>query len=370
MRNLQYSFIIFAILCMTSCQSQKSDVDNGTIMIDWDNTPLGNFDIKDVEYVPLETTEASLLSSISKIIFRNNCFYVLDKKSGGVYVFDRKGTFLSSIVKPGEGPEEYIELMDMDVDKEGNVYIADNVRMKILKFRTPEWELDKIFNVGRHYWEFCCLDDDCFLLKDVFGKEGTDMKLAHYNGNTHKVIPLIEKAFASVNEQDVMKCSNFNLYRSGSQLYYYERFTPNVYSISCVGELNKAYTIVSGNYISEGDLKGLEKNPMKFLKERKFVKDIIDLYENKEYFVCMPFVMPSGTFLFVPKNNVSEAKKIDLTQKPEFMGASPIEGVVDNRFFAILNTPNEIALESDERLSDRGEDANPVLMLFSLNVQN
>ena len=76
------------------------------------------------------------------------------------------------------------------------------------------------------------------------------------------------------------------------------------------------------------------------------------------------------TFLFVPKNNVSEAKKIDLTQKPEFMGASPIEGVVDNRFFAILNTPNEIALESDERLSDRGEDANPVLMLFSLNVQN
>lgn len=367
---LRYLFSTFILFCIASCQSQNSYVDNNSIVIDWDNTPLGEYDIKNIEYVPLQTTNASLLSGISKVLFINDCFYILDKMSGGVYIFDRKGNFLSSIVKPGEGPEEYIELMDMDVDKVGNVYIADNARMKILKFRSPNWELDRTFDVNRHFWEFCCLDEECFLLKDIFGEKGEDVKLAHYDGRENKIISLIDKAFSSINEQDVMKCSLFNLYHSGNQIYYYERFTPNVYSITSMGELKKVYTIASADYISEDRLKGFEKNPMKFLKERKYIKDIICLYENKKYFVCMPFIMPSGTFLIVSKEDASMNMKIDLTQKSEFLGASPIEGVVDDRFFSVLNVPNERALELDNRLKDIGTDANPVLMLFTLDLKS
>ena len=126
MRKFNFLFVSFVLLCMVACQSQKSEVGDSSIHIDWDNTSLGDFDIENVEYIPLETTDNSLLGSVSKILFRNNRIYVLDKMSGGVYVFDKTGKFLSSIIKPGEGPDEYVELMDMDVDKEGNVYIADN----------------------------------------------------------------------------------------------------------------------------------------------------------------------------------------------------------------------------------------------------
>lgn len=370
MKNLIVLLFPFILLCMVACQSQQSKIDDSSIQIDWDNTPISDFEVENVEYIPLETTDNSLLGSVGKVLFRNNCFYVLDKMSGGVYVFDRMGKFLSSIVKPGEGPDEYVELMDMDVDREGNVYIADNARMVVQKYRFPEWKLDETFDVGRHYWEFCCLDEDCFLLKDVFGKDGMDMKLAHFDGKSRNVTSLVDKAFSSVNELDVMKCSKFNLYRSGEQLYYYERFTPNIYMISDKGELARAYTIVSSNYIPEEDLKGLQREPMKFLKEKKYIKDVIGLFESEEYFICKPFIAPSGICLIVSKDDVSDARRIDLSQKPEFLGASLIEGVVEGRLFSLLNTPNEKALENDFRLKDMGEDANPVLMLFSLKVSS
>ena len=370
MRKFNFLFVSFVLLCMVACQSQKSEVGDSSIHIDWDNTSLGDFDIENVEYIPLETTDNSLLGSVSKILFRNNRIYVLDKMSGGVYVFDKTGKFLSSIIKPGEGPDEYVELMDMDVDKEGNVYIADNARMVIKKYRFPEWKHDETFDVGKHYWEFCHLDEDCFLLKDIFGKEGMDMKLAHFDGKNHKVTPLFEKAFSSVNEIDVMKCSKFNFYRSGEQLYYYERFTPNIYSVSGEGKLTKVYTIESLNYISEEDLKGLQREPMKFLKERKYIKDVIGLFESQEYFICIPFIAPSGVCLVVPKNDASAAKRIDLSQKPEFLGASLVEGVMEGKFFSVLNIPNDMALENDDRLEGIREDANPVLMLFSIKVKS
>ena len=370
MRKFKFLFIPIVLLCMVSCQSQKSKIGDSSIQIDWDNTSLGDFDVENIEYIPLETTDNSLLGSVNKVLFRNNCFYVMDKMSGGVYVFDRRGKFLSSIVKPGEGPEEYIELMDMDVDKEGNVYIADNARMVIKKYNFQDWKHDKTFDVGKHYWEFCYLDENSFLLKDILGKEGMDMKLAHFDGKNHNVTPIFDKTFSTVNEIDVMKCSKFNFYRSGDLLYYYERFTPNIYSVSGEGKLKKIYTISSSNYIPEGDLKGLQREPMKFLKERKYIKDVIGLFENEEYFICTPFISPSGICLIVPKNDKSDAMRIDLSQRPEFLGASLIEGVMEDKFFSVLNRPNDIALEKDNRLEEIREDANPILMLFSIKVKH
>ena len=72
----------------------------------------------------------------------------------------------------------------------------------------------------------------------------------------------------------------------------------------------------------------------------------------------------------MPKNDASAAKRIDLSQKPEFLGASLVEGVMEGKFFSVLNIPNDMALENDDRLEGIGEDANPVLMLFSIKVKS
>lgn len=363
-------FFTISILCtcLISCnQTNNKQVENNRI--DFDNVSSGEFEIKDIEYIPLETKESCLLGNIHKIIYKNDKFYILDRdQNKGVCIFDKNGRFLSSISKQGEGPGEYIEIMDMDTDNEGNVYIADNAKMDIIKYKQANSDDYEVIHVGEHFMEFCYLDKQSFLLRDVFGSEGQKMKVARFNPAQNSVTPILDSKFKSINEMDIMKCSKHYLYRSGEQIYYNERFTPAIYSISPDGELVEQYTIASERYISENGLKGLEKNPVKFIQETEHIKDIICLYENDTYLVCMPFITPSAIYLLVPKDNSLKTRKINLMDKKEFQGASQIEGVAKNKFFVLMNYSEAQAelLKNNDKLKSWNEESNPVLVLFSI----
>lgn len=367
MNKLFFTISILCI-CLISCdQTNNKQIESN--IIKFDNVGNSEFEIKDIEYIPLETKEYCLLGDINKIIYKNDKFYILDRdQNKGVYIFDKDGRFRSSINKLGEGPGEYIEIMDMDIDNENNVYIADNAKMDIIKYKQADPDNYETIHIGEHFMEFCYLDKQSFILRDVFGPEGQKMKLACFNHTKHSVTPIIESKYKNINEMDIMRCSKYYLYRSGEKIYYNERFTPAIYSISSDGELIDQYTISSEHYISEDGLKKLEKNPVKFIQETDHIKDIISLYENDTYFVCMPFITPSATYLLIPKDEQLKAKKIDLMNKTEFQGTSQIEGVAKNKFFVLMNYSESLAelQKENDKLKSWNEESNPVLVLFSI----
>ena len=88
-----------------------------------------------VDIVPLEFTEHSMISSIKDVRVSDNNIFVHDIKSGKIFRFDRKGYFINSIGKVGQGPGEYIHLFYMDIvlDKE-EIYLYTNVGMMIYNF--------------------------------------------------------------------------------------------------------------------------------------------------------------------------------------------------------------------------------------------
>ena len=318
MRKIIYIYLI-PYLLLLSCQN--TTYQEQVQCIDYDNLSNGDFIIKEIEYVPLETTDQSLLGSIKKVLFKNNKFYILDtSENNGVYIFDRKGRFLSAINKQGEAPDEYIELMDMDVDNEGNVYIADNARMNLLKYNPSNSELQEIIHTGLHFFEFACLDSHSFLLRDVFDPKEAKAKLAYYDATSKKLEPILKSQTSAINEMSIMKCSKHYLYRSGNQIYYNERFTPEIYSLSTEGKLTSAYSIHSDSYIQEDELKGMENKPLKFIQETTHIKDITCLYENETYFICAPFIVPSSKYVLIPKEFI-------------FLAPSTINGSVVKQYF-------------------------------------
>lgn len=366
MRKIIYIYLI-PYLLLLSCQN--TTYQEQVQCIDYDNLSNGDFIIKDIEYVPLETTDQSLLGSIKKVLFKNNKFYILDtSENNGVYIFDRKGRFLSAINKQGEAPDEYIELMDMDVDNEGNVYIADNARMNLLKYNPSNSELQEIIHTGIHFFEFACLDSHSFLLRDVFDPKEAKAKLANYDATSKKLEPILKSQASAINEMSIMKCSKHYLYRSGNQIYYNERFTPEIYSLSTEGKLTSAYSIHSDSYIQEDELKGMENKPLKFIQETTHIKDITCLYENETYFICAPFIVPSSKYVLIPKESPQQTKIINLTDKKEFIGTSQIEGVAEDKFITILTPANasEEILSKEPLLKSLEDDSNPVLVLFSI----
>lgn len=246
-----------------------------------------------------------------------------------------------------------------------NIYIADNARMEIIKYIQADPYTYETIHIGEHFMEFACLNEQSFILSNVFGPKGQKAKLAYFNRETESITPLLSPQYQSVNELDIVRCSQHYLYRSNDQILYNERFTPNVYSIDNTGKLIHLYSINSQHYIPEQKLKGLEKDPVKFMQETTYIKDIICLYENNDYFICMPFIRPSATYLRISKKNPQIAKKLDLRNQDILQEFSLIRGVVENRFLVTMNYSEEQAMKLKDKLPTWNEESNPILVLFT-----
>jgi hypothetical protein len=60
--------------------------------------------------------------------------YILDQGNKRIMVYDRRMRFVRQIGRVGQGPGEFIEPTDFDIDLEGNIYVADLVNSRISIF--------------------------------------------------------------------------------------------------------------------------------------------------------------------------------------------------------------------------------------------
>ena len=100
---------------------------------------LGNFYdsiINKIDFIPLETTNESLIGHISKIIMMDSLILISDNyKTNQLLLFDNQGQFIRKISNRGRGGEEYLDLADIAVDKLNKIiYILDGDQGKLLLF--------------------------------------------------------------------------------------------------------------------------------------------------------------------------------------------------------------------------------------------
>ena len=90
---------------------------------------------KSVDIVPLEFSKQSMISSIEDVKVSDKYIFVHDIKSFKIFRFDKRGKFINSIGKIGQGPGEYAYLFYMDVFLEREeLYLYTNVGMMIYDF--------------------------------------------------------------------------------------------------------------------------------------------------------------------------------------------------------------------------------------------
>jgi hypothetical protein len=77
---------------------------------------------KEMEYIPLETTQSSLISKINQIFFSDSYIFISDFHK--LFQFDRNGKFIRQVGANGRGPGEYINVSGFCIDKKKEkVYI-------------------------------------------------------------------------------------------------------------------------------------------------------------------------------------------------------------------------------------------------------
>ena len=100
-------------------------------------------EIADIRYVPLETTEKSLISSVTNVAMRDNRIIIYDYEEKKVFIFDGEGRYLRRVSAFGAGPREYLNPHHCAVD-------FDNELIYIFDFGWPRSTL-KVFDFDG-YW--------------------------------------------------------------------------------------------------------------------------------------------------------------------------------------------------------------------------
>lgn len=363
-------------LLLISCQPSSRPDSTNTMNFQLDTIQTSSINpICEVRYVPLELTDNSLIGSIDKILFRNNHFYIFDKSANiGVSIFDENGKFIKALNRTGEGPGEYIFPIDFDVDAEGNIYIADNARQKIIKYDANDFRQYEEIDLECYFMEFAVIDKEYIVLSERYDQGKIQDKLAVYSRKDKKIQSLLKPALTEMDELRIPRHSSHYLYRSGDKVYFYQRFTPEIYIVN--GEdISLMINLLSDKYFKEEELKALESDSRAFMLDMKHIKDVNAFYETADGYFCSLSIFPLPQFFQISKtgNNISS---LNLTEEDRLLGKLTINGVANDYLVCSASYSEEIAnaaLKTD-RLDDEAKqmfakwsgDSNPILILFNL----
>ena len=128
LKNLLIISVLSGLLSFYNCSSDE-ELKVTSLSIETNNIKqVGKisdlFSISSI--IPLETNNKSLINRIDKIKVSKSNIFTFDRRSRKLLLFDIKGTFIRQVGELGEGPGEYIELMDFEIDPNNEiVYLLD-----------------------------------------------------------------------------------------------------------------------------------------------------------------------------------------------------------------------------------------------------
>lgn len=250
----QLFFFVFCYL-LASCGSKVSDNGN-TLNIDGAEKKAPS--ISEIKAVALETNDSVVVGSINKMLVRNDRIYLYDRNNGQFFIFTSEGKHISTINKRGTGPQEYIMPIDMDVDNNGNIYIADAGSRNIIVYDNHGLFIKRI-DVGRMFTGIGVVDENNIWLANVSENSNINIKLAYYNV-LKKKLNVVSKSRID-NELAIPMVAASPFFRSGEKLMFYDRFTPYCYALGNNGLTCDTIEIVSERIPQTKDIEEWVKKP-------------------------------------------------------------------------------------------------------------
>ena len=158
--------LVLIVLLLTGCNTQPQKPIDSTLPIldltkEYPKMELDINKIAEAEYIPLETTDESLIAMGPYLNISDK--YIITYDLGGpVFIFDRKGKHIRTLYGCGHGPKEYrhsILAFTADFQDE-EYYIYDWTRIQVYDF-FGKWQrslkvpkgiyYDELFNYNRQY---------------------------------------------------------------------------------------------------------------------------------------------------------------------------------------------------------------------------
>ncbi len=227
MRNFNICIIsLLLILLSPSCNFKGKKLDN-IITVEQGNP--AEKDVWSYQFIPLDDSSPdAVFSNISKVIVKNNLTFVLDGQGKKmVYVYDNSGKYIKTVGRIGQGPGEYINARDFNVDK-NYIYIYDDRSRQLLTYNYKENTFESSLKTEFSARAFSLLDNGNILF--VLPKDQKHNQIV-ITDNKAKVL----RSYVKFREQDKDNRTRYNLLQENDAekiITYNKPHTDVVYIIS------------------------------------------------------------------------------------------------------------------------------------------
>ncbi len=219
-----------------------------------------------IEYIPLQTTDSILIGHAQKMVVWQGNFYIWDKQTESIYLFDANGKFKNKLSKQGGSPEEYPRIYDFEVDRQnGDIWIYSDMTGKFYQYTTAGEFVKQVkspvmissFAVHKD-WKYCYLGRSANMdyYKDTYPKMCRYMALQD-DQPQHQ-----ELAYEYKDIKVPLSSFNYSFYKDTVLLT--EFLKPVIYSVDTLGRLHPRYRLefttntLSLSFDEEVDLKAVK----------------------------------------------------------------------------------------------------------------
>lgn len=389
MKKIQILAISFTVLI--SCTSKDKNIENSINIIELANNNETELELSkicsDVKFVRLNTEKDHLIGRVDKLIMSQGRFYILDKISKSIIVFDTTGKYKTKISNIGRGPGEYADIGDFTVNTYNNsIDIYDRSTQSILIFDL-NGTLIEILNLGIRLKYFEVIDKNKYLIftNKLTKPEDSKMEFANNiliinkNGRVHgKYFPYNVKSSSRTlyNEQTLLRFNN--------NLFVNLMFHDTIYTIENNKLLPYYYINYGKNRLPNefraiDNLEGLDKLLgtnyslfINFLCETKNLLFMTYLQGNRQHYAIYNKNNYTTNMFSTVSNDINELpfskSFIPISETfNQFKRSIPIIISSNNNEMYGFLYPHEIQMEAlNKNFPGVGVNDNPIILIYKL----
>ncbi|WP_111310037.1 6-bladed beta-propeller [Confluentibacter sediminis] len=340
--------------------------------------------IEEMNFIPLETTDKSIIGSINKILIDDysKSYFIHDKDNNKVLRFNFKGKFLNKIGDIGKGAEERMESYDVSIDK-------NNKLISILDLRGRK--------VMRYNYEGEFIDSEpmyFFYSQHEYGENYMVLKTGKAENTFCPIIDSHSLVFTDLEQLPISKAfknpkpgfnftTNNPLRKFDNQIYYTQPFSNSIWKIN-EGKLMPEITIEFKENGLPGDLWKKNINDIKLQKmiEKHFMFNGEYVFTDR---FCFFEVIGYDKFSRVFQDRLSKSliygNSVTIGQNAleSYLFSSPIGVRKDDFFISIIEPMSLLAFKEQIILMDKKaskvdlnklltlkETSNPIIVTYKL----
>jgi hypothetical protein len=337
-----YIYIVLLIAFLTSCaknaETNKSQLENfQTLEFDLKAKTQSIHDlrlIKDVEIISLECD--NVIGQINKTIRFGDKIYILDLFQGMcVHVFSTDGRFINTISKYGQGPNEYLQLFDIFINKEDSTLnLLTRIDRKLFKYDLEGENLIRIESLPKSFTS---------MLKSVDGYIGYMGGYFEDPNNPNDIWLLdenykpIESCFSIDDTSKGQSIEGYSLSSFDSNFYFIKKGDFNVYSINDADQSIKYFIKMNGKERSE------QAEGANMIANDNYVDRLYNFQETNNY-VLVSFIF-NGNYLvgvYSKKDEKTSVVNLSSYKGKYFIPFGKIISYDENAIYAIVSASSMI----------------------------